>query len=146
MLRAALLAAPLLLGGCIPYPAYRTLQPQARATVVDEQSRPLADTRVILITSSYPYGRERWRDEQRSGEDGVASFGESQRMACRIADDPWPDDLFWNWCVEKPGYATYRTLLTSSDDFDARPTITLTPGSSQTCDDPGASKDRPPKS
>ena len=73
-LRAALLAAPLLLGGCIPYPAYRTLQPQARATVVDEQSRPLADTRVILITSSYPYGRERWRDEQRSGEDGVASF------------------------------------------------------------------------
>ncbi|WZB71695.1 hypothetical protein WJ968_07780 [Achromobacter xylosoxidans] len=73
-LRAALLAAPLLLGGCIPYPAYKTLQPQARATVVDEQSRPLADTRVILITSSYPYGRERWRDEQRSGEDGVASF------------------------------------------------------------------------
>ena len=72
LLRAALLAAPLLLGGCIPYPAYRTLQPQARATVVDEQSRPLADTRVILITSSYPYGRERWRDEQRSGEDGVA--------------------------------------------------------------------------
>ncbi|WZB60538.1 hypothetical protein WJ970_21535 [Achromobacter xylosoxidans] len=56
MLRAALLAAPLLLGGCIPYPAYKTLQPQARATVVDEQSRPLADTRVILITSSYPYG------------------------------------------------------------------------------------------
>ena len=69
-----LLAAPLLLGGCIPYPAYKTLQPQARATVVDEQSRPLADARVILITSSYPYGRERWRDEQRSGEDGVASF------------------------------------------------------------------------
>ena len=60
-----------MLGGCIPYPAYRTLQPQARATVVDEQSRPLADTRVILITSSYPYGRERWRDEQRSG--GTAS-------------------------------------------------------------------------
>ena len=47
--------------------------------------------------------------------------------------------------MEKPGYATYRTLLTSSDDFDARPTITLTPGSSQTCDGPGAS-DRPPKS
>ena len=42
--------------------------------------------------------------------------------------------------MEKPGYATYRTLLTSSDDFDARPTITLTPGSSQTCDDPGASE------
>ena len=67
-----LLAAPLA-GRLHSYPAYKTLQPQARATVVDEQSRPLADARVILITS-YPYGRERWRDEQRSGEDGVASF------------------------------------------------------------------------
>lgn len=144
-LRAALLAAPLLLGGCIPYPAYKTLQPQARATVIDEQSRPLADARVILITSSYPYGRERWRDEQRSGEDGVASFENHSEWRAESLMIHGRTIFFWNWCVEKPGYATYRTLLTSSDDFDARPTITLTPGSSQTCDDPGASKDRPPK-
>ena len=100
--------------------------------MVDEQSRPLADTRVILITSSYPYGRERWRDEQRSGEDGVASFENHSEWRAESLMIHGRTIFFWNWCVEKPGYATYRTLLTSSDDFDARPTITLTPGSSQT--------------
>lgn len=70
----AILALASLLSGCVPYPVYKTMQPDARATVLDENSQPLADARVVLISSTFPYGREQFRNETRSASDGSAAF------------------------------------------------------------------------
>ena len=67
-------AFTLALSGCIPYPAHKTLQPQSAITVQDEAGRPVADARVVLIAAAYPYGYDRFRNEQRTDAEGRASF------------------------------------------------------------------------
>ncbi|CAB3625652.1 carboxypeptidase regulatory-like domain-containing protein [Achromobacter pestifer] len=124
------------LNGCVPYPVYKTLQPSARATVQDPQSQPLADARVVLISSSYPYGRERSRQETQTAVNGVASFASQSEWRVESMMLHGSESYFWNWCVEKPGYETYETLHTVASRFDDNLVVRLQPGLSRSCDKP----------
>ncbi|MCY1519854.1 hypothetical protein D9M68_546180 [compost metagenome] len=131
----AALAIPLaVLGsGCVPYPVYKTMQPDARITVLDPGSQPVADARVVLISSSYPYGQERFRNEARSGSDGVATFQAIREWRAESMMLHGSQVYFWNWCVEKEGYETYATLNREPSGFDDEARIQLQAGKSRPC-------------
>ncbi|MBC9908254.1 MULTISPECIES: hypothetical protein [Achromobacter] len=142
----AILALASLLSGCVPYPVYKTMQPDARATVLDENSQPLADARVVLISSTFPYGREQFRNETRSASDGSAAFEALKEWRAESMMIHGAQVYFWNWCVEKTGYETYMTLDRDAAYFNDKPQITLRPGESRSCNnwpdrqDPSASR------
>lgn len=131
----AALAIPLaLLGsGCVPYPVYKTMQPDARITVLDEASQPVADARVVLISSAYPYGREQFRNETRSGPDGAAAFQAIREWRAESMMLHGSQVYFWNWCVEKAGYETYETLNREPSAFDDQAQVRLRAGESRPC-------------
>lgn len=120
-----------MLAGC--YPIYKTLQPSARVTVVDERGKPIEGAEVILITSSYPYGHERRREAQMTDRRGVAEFSSRSEWRGETLMLHGIEDFFWNWCVLKPGFSTHRTTDVSDDRFDRQPAIRLSPGSSSDC-------------
>lgn len=136
----------LALSGCVPYPTYKTLQPQSAITVRDEAGRPVADARVVLIAGAYPYGYDRSRNEARTDADGRARFEARREWRVEALAIHGAEVFFWNWCVEKAGYATYATHDRNADAFDPQPQIHLQAGASTTCDNPQGSpflRDRP---
>lgn len=139
---SATLALPLalLVSGCVPYPVYKTMQPDARITVLDESAQPVADARVVLISSAYPYGREQFRNETRSGADGTAAFEPIREWRAESMMLHGSQVYFWNWCVEKAGYETYETLNREPSGFDEREQVRLRAGESRPCN----SGQRPP--
>lgn len=122
-----------LISGCVPYPVYKTMQPDAQATVLDENSQPLGDARVVLISSTYPYGREQFRNETRSAADGSATFKALKEWRAESMMIHGAQVYFWNWCVEKAGYETYQTLDRDAALFNHKPQIPLRPGESRSC-------------
>ncbi len=128
---AAVLAS--MAAGCVPYPVYKTTQPESRATVLDENSQPLAGARVVLISSTYPYGREQTRHEALTGADGGAAFEAQREWRAESMMIHGAQVYFWNWCVEKTGYETYVTSDRDAALFDAKPQIRLRPGESRSC-------------
>ena len=55
MPRRLLMALMLLsLSACVPYPVYRTTQPEAELQVLDESGLPLAGASVTLIGHAHP--------------------------------------------------------------------------------------------
>lgn len=134
---AAALVLPL--AGCVPYPVYKTLQPAAVITVLDEASQPLADARVVLIAAAYPYGFDRFRSEKRTSADGRAQFDSRHEWRMEVLAIHGSEVFFWNWCVEKTGYETYATQDGNADNFDNNPVIRLKPGESRSCNNPGGS-------
>ncbi len=129
----AAIAVASLVSGCVPYPVYKTMQPDAHATVLDENSHPLADARVVLISSTFPYGREQFRNETRSAADGGATFEALREWRAESMVIHGSQVYFWNWCVEKAGYETYMTLDRDAAYFKDKPQITLRPGESHSC-------------
>ncbi|MBB1624209.1 carboxypeptidase regulatory-like domain-containing protein [Achromobacter sp. UMC71] len=121
------------LSGCIPYPVYKTLQPAAALTVLDESSQPVADARVVLIAAAYPYGFDRFRTEKHTASDGRAQFDSRHEWRTEVLAIHGSEVFFWNWCVEKPGYETYATHDGSADKFDDNLVIRLKRGESRSC-------------
>lgn len=119
--------------GCVPYPVYKTLQPAASATVLDAQSQPLENARVVLISSAYPYGRERSRLEMPTALNGVARFSVQSEWRVESLMLHGAEFYFWNWCVEKTGYETYETFNNASSQFDDNLVVRLAPGESRSC-------------
>lgn len=130
---APVFALALASAGCVPYPVYKTLQPEARLTVLDEAERPVADARVVLISSAYPYGRERFRNETRSAADGAAAFPAIREWRAESMMLHGAQTYFWNWCVEKTGYETYETMNREPDGFEPRAQVRLRAGESRSC-------------
>lgn len=129
----AMLAAGALMSACVPYPIYKTLQPAARVTVVDQNNAPLANAEVTLIAGAYPYGREKARVAKFTDERGSARFDAVREMRVETMMLHGAEDYFWNWCVRKEGYATYRTRDRSSADFQPVLRVQMTPGRNEAC-------------
>jgi hypothetical protein len=126
----------LLLTGCVPFPTYKTLQPHASIKVVDPKGEPINGAKVELISSSYPYGHEKFRTIGRTRFGGEISVAKTKqwRMEMPLMIHG-AEFYFWNWCVSKDGYETVRTRYTSSDEFKTTSLITLYPGKSRECPD-----------
>src|SRR5437016_2693047 len=43
------------LPACVPFPVYKTLQPAAKITVLDDRRAPVEAATVMLMAGSYPY-------------------------------------------------------------------------------------------
>ncbi|MEK8033839.1 carboxypeptidase regulatory-like domain-containing protein [Ideonella sp. DXS29W] len=130
------------MAGCVPYPVYKTLQPASTATVRDEQGRPVADAAVTLVSSAYPYGREKSRETQLTLPDGVAAFAARREWRTEVLALHGWEEYFWNWCVQKEGFATYRTRYGAAADFPTDVNVVLRAGESQPCA-AGLSADQP---
>ena len=125
------IVAALLLAGC--FPVYKTLQPSANATVVDELGKPIPEAKVVLIASSYPYGRERFRHQKNTWSNGEAEFPSIREWRIESLMIHGVEFFFWNWCVEKDGFITTYTSHRSDNDFDRNPQFVLKPGQSESC-------------
>ena len=125
----------MMLTGCVPYPTYKLVQPEASATILDEAHQPVVNARVALVAQAVP-GRsdERSRSEQRTNKDGKVSFEEHHEWQAESLMIHGRQFYYWNWCVEKTGYETFSTSYGISDSFDAHPEIILKPGASLSCD------------
>lgn len=121
------------ISGCIPYPTYKTLQPYAKAHVIDQYGGPVSGAKVSLISSAYPYGLERFRAVSIT-RNGVAEFSKVKEFRIEAIGLHGAEFYFWNWCIEKDGYRTYSTHYGSSDEFDPKPTFKLESGPSSSCD------------
>ena len=131
----SLISVAVTLSGCVPYPVYKLVQPEASATVLDEAHRPVLDARVVLVTQAVPGRRdERSRSERRTDENGKASFEVRHEWQAESLMIHGRKFYYWNWCVEKPGYETFSTSYNSAEDFNAHPEVSLKSGVSRACD------------
>jgi len=124
------------LPGCVPYPIYKTLQPSASATVLDQMNQPLFQAEVMLISYAYPYGFEKNREMKETINDGTTSFTSSRQWRMESLMIHGSEVYFWNWCVRKEGYRTYLTTYRSSQDFQSNIIVHLEQGISSPCPKP----------
>jgi hypothetical protein len=120
------------LAGCI-YPVYKTIQPASQITVLDESNAPIEGATVVLTANFNPYGINETHDVRTSDTRGIAAFehrSEWQREALMMHGARF---YFWNWCVHKFGFKTYRTSHTSGEYFDPMPTVRLSQGPPSEC-------------
>ena len=131
-MRPALSVALLALGlsACVPYPAYRTVQPAAELQVEDERGVPLAGASVTLITRAHPTPFEQSRATRASDAEGVARFDSRRQWQTEVLFLHGRLVYYWEWCVMAPGY---RTALLP---FSTPQPVRLTPGHSQPCPAP----------
>jgi hypothetical protein len=129
----AVLLASGFLSACVPYPVYKTLQPAAKATVLDQASKPIAQAEVTLVSMAYPYARENSRAVQKTGNDGTARFNAVREWRIESLMLHGSEEFFWNWCIRKNGYVTHFTSHNSAKDFDNSLVIRLKPGESKPC-------------
>jgi len=128
-----LISVAAMLSGCVPYPSYKLVQPEASATILDEQHRPLPDARVVLVTRAHVSVQDD-RSELRTSDDGKVSFEAHHEWQAESLMIHGRKFYYWNWCVEKPGYETFSTSYNSAEDFNAHPEVSLKPGVSRSCD------------
>ena len=128
----SLLISAAMLTAC--YPIHKTLQPAATVTVRDQGRQPIPGARVTLITNYYPYGREFSRDSVLTDSVGVAHFVRRAEWQTEVLMIHGAKIYFWNWCVERPGFATFDTGKRPRSNFDPVPTVTLSPGPSTPCE------------
>lgn len=131
MERFVILIALLYLSGC--YPVYKTLQPTTTFVVVDEDNRPIKDAEVMLISSAYPYGREKSRMGKITDGHGKVHFDSMHEFRVENLMLHGREEFFWNWCVRKSGYETNHSNHTGRDNFSSEQSVTLIKGNSQTC-------------
>jgi hypothetical protein len=124
------------LAGCVlPYPVYKTLQPEAQATVSDSLGHPVVDAEVVIISNAYPYGFEQFRVSKQTDQNGVAVFPSRKEWRTEALVIHGSQVFFWNWCIKKDGYETYVTRNRSARLFERRPKIVLEQGVSVGCPD-----------
>lgn len=126
--RLALTALPLLLAACVPLPMHKTLVPDASITVLDEDGQPLPGTRVELITGAYPRTPDGWeRDRTIAVTDstGKADFAAVHEWKVEVPGMIHGSLQYgWQWCVERPGYRTWRSDA-QQKPFAAKTSITM---------------------
>jgi hypothetical protein len=136
ILRFMVLPFVLCLTACIPYPVYKTLQPKAVATVIDDAQRPIEGASVSLIAKAYPSGLEKSREIAMSDSRGQVEFvSEKEWRAEMMALHGW-EEYVWSWCIEKRGFVTYRSDFEPAATFDTEPIVSLTEGGSTSCMEP----------
>ena len=132
----AALLATVLVTGCVPYPVYKTLQPAASVTVLGPDQQPLANAEATLVARAHPSRFEQRRDTKLTLADGTARFDAVRELRVEVTAIHGSLEFYWNWCIRKDGYVTYRTHSSASDDFLSKLVVRLEPGQSIACPAP----------
>jgi hypothetical protein len=130
---ASVLLTTAFVTACVPFPVYKTLQPSARITVLDEQGNALSKAEATLISSSYPYGFEKRRETRETDSSGTAEFEVKREWRTETLMIHGVEVFFWNWCARKDGYVTYFTNHKSQEKFQDNLLVRLEPGESKPC-------------
>ncbi len=125
------LAVLVCLSGC--YPVYKTLQPDTEFVVVDESQQPIDGAQVFFISSSYPYGYEKFRMSRFTNRFGQAYFNSIHDFRTEILLPHGIESFFWNWCVSKDGYETNVSNNNAGYHFSSETRIVLKKGNSTPC-------------
>ena len=94
------------LSACVPYPVYRTTQPEAQLQVLDERGLPLAGASVTLIGHAHPTPVEQSRETRLTDADGIARFTSHHEWQAEVLFLHGRLDYYWEWCVTAPGSGT----------------------------------------
>ncbi|MBT9313648.1 hypothetical protein [Leptothoe kymatousa] len=119
--------------GCIPYPIEKKLQPETKATILDEKNKPVEGAQVSLIASSYPNGIAQGYELKFTNNEGLVQFDSKYQWRIELLRLNGAEIFFWNWCVYKTGYETYMTTYRSADDWQDAFTVRLKPGATSEC-------------
>ena len=133
-----LLFIPLLVlvSGCVPYPVYKTLQPESEVVVRSEAGEPVQGASVHLIANSYPYGWERSRTVKTTDGSGAVRFSKEAEWRIEAIALHGAQIFVWNWCVCKPGFETQVTAYQSGREFVRNLEVTLRKGEETPCPEP----------
>ncbi|WP_052081033.1 carboxypeptidase regulatory-like domain-containing protein [Pseudomonas sp. ML96] len=128
----ALFSALLALGlsACVPYPAYRTTQPEAELQVLDEQGQALVGANVTLIARAHPTPFEQSRETRSTDAEGIARFASQHEWQAEVMFLHGRLVYYWEWCVTAAGYQT--ALIPFSTPLQIR----LQRGASEPCPAP----------
>ena len=118
---------------CVPYPVHKKLQPESMAIIVDPDNTPIERAQVSLFASSYPDGDEKSQELKLTNSQGVVTFEAKEEWRMEMVMLRSTETFFWNWCIYKPGYETYRTAYRSADEWQDIVSISLTPGIASEC-------------
>ena len=100
---------------------------------MDVDNDPIKNAKVTLISSSYPYRFEKTRETKMTSNDGKAKFESKKEWRIEALMLHGAEIFFWNWCVYKEGFETYRTAKGGDHEFVEEPIIILKQGKSQEC-------------
>ena len=120
-----------LLTAC-PYPVYKKLRPEGRALILDDAGKPIAGTKVVMLTRVHPTPIREF-DVKITDTEGAALFASRRELQTETIFLHGAVEYFWNWCVEKTGYSTYKTSFSNASEFTEHLTINLSHGNSTTC-------------
>ncbi len=134
--RALALLLTLALAGCVPYPTYRRTRPEVKLTIRDARQRPIVGAQVTLIGTSHPDGILKWIDTAKTAADGTVVFKGKRSLGIEVTFMDHKEISFWNWCVEKDGFATYYTSGPRTKVFEDESAIVLREGRSKRCPAP----------
>ena len=129
MIRIATIFTLICLTGCLPYPAYRTLQPASQLTVLDRHGQPIAGAEVSLITTTSPANIPDKYQTMISDAQGVTMFESKNEWRIEVLAIHGSQAFYWRWCVQKPDYATYF----GTGEFVSLTTVQLLEGQSTPC-------------
>ena len=118
----------------VAMPAAAQSTGMVKGVVKDASGQPVEGAKVILIASANPHPIERGREVKMTDANGLAEFDSRHEWRMETLMIHGVEFFFWNWCVEKHGFKTYRTYARSSgDEFDQHATIRLSRGASSDC-------------
>jgi len=132
--KTLLLAMPFFLSGCI-YPAYKTIQPKATLSVVDEEGTPIKGAKVYLF-SNLAHGAIERNSTKTAQKDGLVKFEQKKEWYMESLMTHGSHTFYWDWCVEKEGYESKFTRSLNHNDFKKSAKFLLREGTSTPCVSP----------
>lgn len=121
------------LQGCVPYPIHKTLQPEASVEVVSAEGLPVAGAEVLLMSASWPSGREQFRQSALTDAHGRARWPAIREWQVESLALHGAAVQVWQWCVRMPGFETQTTARQPAEHFVSRWAVRLQPGLSTPC-------------
>jgi len=107
IVRVALLAAcTSLASACVPYPVYKTLQPEVDAKVVDAAGAPVAQARVTLVARAHPALGVLSAPVAVADAQGAVHFDAMREWRVEVMALHGALDYYWSLCAAAPGYRT----------------------------------------
>jgi len=119
------------LSACVPYPAYRTTQPEAELRVLDESGLPLAGASVTLIGRAHPTPVEQSRETRLTDAEGIARFAGRHAWQGEVLFLHGRLEYYWEWCVTAPGSVTLLAPYQAQQQV-----VQLRPGVAEPCPAP----------
>ncbi len=129
-IKALVVACIVALAGCVPYPIYKTLQPEVDAQVLDASGGPVVQAQVTLVARARPAPGVLSAPVVASDANGRVHFDAVREWRTEVMALHGALYYHWSLCVAKPGY---RTIEVPVDADAALQILSLKPGDSIEC-------------